>query len=131
MRGVAIRLRLSRDPASFCSRSYCIITCGRGAAIDPETVHRATTGPRIGAPFTSSQAQRRALPGALGASPVVLGQHQHPTCKDQRHAPQHVKIDPTVAQKFQPQPFIDNDSDRSGDEQRCQGVDADGGDGRP
>jgi len=29
----------------------------RGAAIDPETVHRATTQPRIGAPFTSSQAQ--------------------------------------------------------------------------
>jgi len=29
----------------------------RGAAIDPQTVHRATTQPRIGAPFTSSQAQ--------------------------------------------------------------------------
>ena len=29
----------------------------RGAAIDPETVHRATTEPRISAPFTSSQAQ--------------------------------------------------------------------------
>ena len=29
----------------------------RGAAIDPETVHGATTQPRIGAPFTSSQAQ--------------------------------------------------------------------------
>ena len=29
----------------------------RGAAIDPETLNRATTQPRIGAPFTSSQAQ--------------------------------------------------------------------------
>jgi len=29
----------------------------RGAVIDPETVHRATTQPRIGPPFTSSQAQ--------------------------------------------------------------------------
>jgi hypothetical protein len=37
-----------------------------GAAFDPETVHRATTRPRLGALHLQPSA-RRALPGALGA----------------------------------------------------------------
>jgi hypothetical protein len=43
--------KLDRKPV-FSSGSYCIISCGRRAALDLEAVHRAATKPGIVTPFT-------------------------------------------------------------------------------